>query len=437
MRLTKLQWLWLGVVATIGIVLAYLVSILAYFVPQLSIFSGSLSPAHKPITTEAGPSSLIAVDLRYQRIANRWSYMLDVSLGTPPQNVSLQVDTGAGFTWVKSPPAVGSTSCDNFSCRKNPLYHQQRSSTRKDLKRSFDYIYGKGKHAAKGNRHKDHIHIGGVTIPQFMFGIANKIVEIDDGVAGLVPHDKDSLQDQLFRGGKIASRIFGIYLGGATNRKGSLVLGGIDPKKYTGSLSRHDVVEHDYFKIRLDSVGVTKTGTTSVPVSQTSINVLLDTGCNHSILPVPVVESILEQIGFPQQPPVPVLSKGYELPCAYLRNTSITIDFAFGKRTFRIPIKNFMYELEPNLCVLGIDAAPEFFVLGDTFLESVYVVRDEDDASIWLAPAADCGSSPIALEPTTRNLIDFGALAVNSGSSVPVQINAKSISFTKGECESN
>ena len=60
-----------------------------------------------------------------------------------------------------------------------------------------------------------------------------------------------------------------------------------------------------------------------------------------------------------------------EVPCSLL-NQGGSVDFAFGALVIRVPYKEFIRQLDANVCVMGAMAADETPLLGDTFMRSAY-----------------------------------------------------------------
>ena len=72
----------------------------------------------------------------FPRLTPHSSYMVPLKVGTPPQTVYVQVDTGSSDLWVPS------TVCD--SCSGKSQYDASSSSTSKKQSGSFEIQYGDG-----------------------------------------------------------------------------------------------------------------------------------------------------------------------------------------------------------------------------------------------------------------------------------------------------
>jgi saccharopepsin len=120
-------------------------------------------------------SSVLVIDL-YIDVAN-------ISLGTPPQNFSVILDTGSSHFWVPS------IKCSSNACRSHKQYDSSTSSTYKANGSEFKIHYGIG--TVSGMVSSDNLEIAGLTIEDKRFGEA--LQEIDsafvvspyDGILGM------------------------------------------------------------------------------------------------------------------------------------------------------------------------------------------------------------------------------------------------------------
>jgi len=140
--------------------------------------------------------------------------------------------------------------------------------------------------------------------------------------------------------------------------------------------------------IQLDSVGHTKPGgkgTATYPNS--GLPIVLDTGATMSYLPQPIIDSLAKDFA------AQVLDDGTLAVDCETAKKSGSVDFTFGALTIRVPYHEFIWEAVPGQCFVG--AAPVSGttpILGDTFLRSAYVVFDQDNGDIFLAPYKNCGT---------------------------------------------
>ncbi|KAI9470774.1 MAG: aspartic peptidase domain-containing protein [Benjaminiella poitrasii] len=114
------------------------------------------------------------------------AYLIDISIGTPPQPFSLLLDTGSSSTWA---PVYGCGQACGF-----PLHSfvTDNSTTLKITDDLFSIQYGEGFSA--GYYAQDVITINGVPVPQANFAISNLndgdlTVNGADGILGLGPDE--------------------------------------------------------------------------------------------------------------------------------------------------------------------------------------------------------------------------------------------------------
>ncbi|KAH7699372.1 aspartic protease, partial [Aphelenchoides avenae] len=113
-------------------------------------------------------------------------YLVNITLGTPPQTFTVQADTGSSNLWVLG---VG---CTEQSCLGHPQwapsvikhrFNDSKSSTYKDTKTTFGYDrFGS---IAQGELGQDVVNLGGITYASQVFGVAS---QVEDAV-GYMPFD--------------------------------------------------------------------------------------------------------------------------------------------------------------------------------------------------------------------------------------------------------
>ncbi|KAI8969274.1 aspartic peptidase domain-containing protein [Mycotypha africana] len=96
-------------------------------------------------------------------------YLVDISVGTPPQNFSVTLDTGSADLWIPG------KFCPKTECPNN-LFDEAKSSTFKDLGQSFGLTYGIG--SVNGTYVTDTVSISGATVQNQQFGLASYTKQI-------------------------------------------------------------------------------------------------------------------------------------------------------------------------------------------------------------------------------------------------------------------
>jgi hypothetical protein len=326
------------------------------------------------------------------------TYLFELAIGTPPQNVLVVLDSGSFELWVDPTCSTASTASQQADCNSAGLYNPADSSTALDMEATSQLPYGKG--VVDIAYVADSIQIPDTdagTLSQVIFGVGQGSQDLAFGIAG-VGHgsgynlEYNNLIDELYEQNVTNSKAFSVALGSKdVPNGGSVIFGGVDTQKFTGPLVRFDnlppQVEQGQqgmvrYWIQLDGVGIK--GKT---YDGSSLPVVLDTGATMSYLPQSVVDGLAKDFK------ADVQSDGTMLvDCKHLTESG-TVDFTFGTLTIKVPYHEFVWEAAPGQCVVA--AAPVSGttpILGDSFLRSAYVVFDQTNGDIYLAQYANCGT---------------------------------------------
>ena len=96
-------------------------------------------------------------------------YYANITLGTPPQQQRVHLDTGSSDLWCNY---ALSSLCTRFGqlCDSSGTYNPDISSTYEFVNNNFSITYV-DRTGARGNFVKDTINIGGKALPGFQFGV--------------------------------------------------------------------------------------------------------------------------------------------------------------------------------------------------------------------------------------------------------------------------
>jgi hypothetical protein len=256
----------------------------------------------------------------------------------------------------------------------------------------------------------DFVAFGASKITQQIFGAAFDSEHANVGILGAGPDlgGWDSpyplVIDNLAAQNIINSRAFSMDLRGYQSAKGSVIFGGIDTKKYSGDLIKLPIVPASdspdgwtRYWARLDGITVKKDGEADIvvyakPAGGQGQPYLFDSGYTLSALPPAVFNNLVA--AFPSAVYHPD-EDVYTVDCL-APGEGPTLEFHFNGGVIKVPYYDFLWRLDPSLCVLGA-FEDTFPVLGDTFLRSAYVVYDQDNRNIHLGQSADCGSELVAI----------------------------------------
>ncbi|WDK09151.1 aspartic proteinase [Colletotrichum graminicola] len=177
-------------------------------------------------------------------LTDGWNYLVNVSVGTPPQQMSMRLNVQASASWV---PNV--ESCDSSSRRyiNASSYYEEyiRCSEKINKLIGGEYVVG--------DWISDVLDLAGTRIPKFvMGGVEIQMADTMVGVLGLGYNESyyhsdveqsDStttltVPERLVKDGLITSPAYSLWLDDKSAKSGKLLLGAIDRSKFEGPLIR-------------------------------------------------------------------------------------------------------------------------------------------------------------------------------------------------------
>ena len=215
-----------------------------------------------------------------------------ISLGTPPQEFKVVLDTGSSNLWVPS------ADCGSIACFLHSTFDSSKSSTFKENGTSFEIRYGSG--SLSGFVSQDVLRIGDITVQHQDFaeatsepGLAFAFGQFD-GILGL-GYDTISVDRvvppfyNMFNQGLIDDPVFSFYLGddNADDSDGAseAIFGGVDKDRYDGKLTYLPLRRKAYWEVDFDSI--TFDGATA---ELENTGAILDTGTSLIALPSTLAE---------------------------------------------------------------------------------------------------------------------------------------------------
>ncbi|KAL2694760.1 hypothetical protein Neosp_001347 [[Neocosmospora] mangrovei] len=320
----------------------------------------------------------------------QWIYAVEIEIGNPPQKTLVQVDTGSAYLWVNANCSSAPSAFDQQKfCQSVPRYDPGASSSVEGPIGSRTLGYGSGEEV-----------IGAIV------DIYEDAVTVGVGIMGLGPVFNATFDfrepyalvlDSLAVDSIIASRAYSLALGSASDDTGSLIFGGLDRGKFSGTLKKTPVVKSrdggTRFTVNLSSIGIDAGNGTRRQYSLKDTNVHLDSGHTFSKLEADLAEQIFKDLGAELDKDL-----GFYLVDCKVRDHDGGVTFAFGDKTITIPFHEFVYTAQ-GLCAVGLEPIKEGEqqVLGDSFLRAAYVVFDWDNENIHIAQAASCSSEIVPI----------------------------------------
>lgn len=182
------------------------------------------------------------------------TYTINISIAG--QSTSVVLDTGSFELWVDpdcstasrangDENAVDSDASSPDYCDSVGRYDPSSSSTAEALDEGA--VFGYADYTTiEVNYYTDSIDIGGLKISKQQFGVANVTNATALGIMGMGPSSTGGynlsqqpyslILDSMASQGQIASRAFSLDLRDYDNSTGSIIFGGLDKKKFSGSL---------------------------------------------------------------------------------------------------------------------------------------------------------------------------------------------------------
>ncbi|QKX59884.1 uncharacterized protein TRUGW13939_07026 [Talaromyces rugulosus] len=322
-------------------------------------------------------------------------YVVNVTLGTPPQEFSLQLDTGSSDLWVNS---AGNSTV------KAPAFDSSASSTYTKLDVVLNDTYADGS-SAIGPYGTDTLKLGGVTLKDFEFGInetpfeepvpgvsgiagiAYKVVE----AAAIAKNPYNNLPYALAEKGVINSAAYSLWLNDITSESGTILFGGVNKAKYIGDLQTLPIISvngvHQELAVALSDVsGQSSSGSISY-ADGLPLPVILDSGTTLTMLPTAIANKIFDDVKAIYNT---TLSASF-IDCEAGKQ-DYNLTYSFSGASISVGINELVapdpqHRLPEGVCIFGIvptDNNAEI-LLGDTFLRSAYVVYDLENNEISIA----------------------------------------------------
>ncbi|CAO3595736.1 unnamed protein product [Absidia cylindrospora] len=292
-------------------------------------------------------------------------YYGTVAVGTPPQNLKLDFDTGSSDLWFASTLCSG---CSGSQTKFNP----DKSSTYKKEGKSWGISYGDGSNA-KGITGLDTVDLGGLTIKdqrielaqsesaQFQQGATDGLLGLGFNTISTVSGTATPM-DNLIKQGLISDPVFGVWFGKAKESGGGeYIFGGINKSKVSGEFTKVPVdSSQGWYQITVDGGSAGKGGSLS------QFSGIVDTGTTLLLFTDAVAKEAGDALGATDNG-----DGTYTIPCDNTEDLSLTINGS----DFVVPAADLVYFKQGSQCIAGFGSSGmDFAILGDVFLKNVYTV---------------------------------------------------------------
>ncbi|KAI8068730.1 aspartic peptidase domain-containing protein [Gongronella butleri] len=318
-------------------------------------------------------------------MANMYSdsvYYGKVQIGTPPQDVVINFDTGSADFWLAS------TMCPSCNLTTRHLYNPNASSTFEDDHRRWNMTYGNNA-TSEGFVGFDTLIMAGKHIKHQLVEVATNVSEVFQqsvNLTGLIGLGLTNLAfvegtivpvDNMIKQGLIKDPVFGVHLG-RNNASGEFIFGGYNKDHIDGELTTVKVNDtRGFWLAKADSMSA---GDQKVADAS---DVILDTGSSSLIFPGPLADQFAAIYNA-----TPWQGGMYSMDC----NTT-------GLPPFRVSLAGKVFEVPPESMHLGklfnngtcLSSVVNYgnrmglTILGTSFLKYHYVVFDPVNIQFQIA----------------------------------------------------
>ncbi|KAI0431942.1 aspartic peptidase domain-containing protein [Xylaria sp. FL1042] len=329
------------------------------------------------------------------------AYYIQLYFGNPPdQKVEVLLATDYNDFWVDpNCTAVPNTS----ECEDRGFYDPTQSSTSyaTGVNGSIMYIDGSW---ANFSYYTDQVSLSTGRGPtDVRFGVATNSSNNPSGILGLglgaasenggERNFIDQLADQQFTN----SKAFSLALGdGDADDQGVIIFGGIDTKKFAGTLTSNDIQPpqgddtYARYNIKMTGLGITSSDGTTSSYANGDWVLSIDAGTTPTFVPDGLIAGIYNDL----QATYDKTADDTLAPCAQRANNSHIL-FTFGSTTIRVSFSELLaFNFNETMCYIGIQPADnDLGFLGLSFLRSAYVVFDQTRNEISMQQYVNCGTN--------------------------------------------
>jgi hypothetical protein len=342
------------------------------------------------------------------------TYVADITIGTPPQQFTVVMDTGSANLWVPGTDCKSSggrqsrnvmagkiAPANDDPCAGKNKFDTKKSSTFKDDSEPFSITYGTG--SCSGDIGEDKVCLGDLCVDNG-FGVADKLAPFFagqplDGILGLAFQDlavdrvKPPVQTMIDQK-LLPNPLFTFWMTEthADNETGGqITLGDYDTAHCASQVDWVPLSSATYYEFVLDGVRVAESASFGKelvlqPVNAEGTQAISDTGTSLIAGPNKEISEIAEKLGGKMDEQEGV----YIVDCA-TANTLPDVIFTIGGKDYSVTNKNYVDILSQDdpRCFIGFQAFASFlgpkWILGDCFIREYCNIYDMGNKRLGLA----------------------------------------------------
>ncbi|XP_072035971.1 lysosomal aspartic protease-like [Amphiura filiformis] len=309
-------------------------------------------------------------------------YYGEIAIGTPPQKFLVVFDTGSSNLWIPSSKCPSSDK----ACETHNRYDSSKSSTYHENGKPIEIQYGSGSMA--GFLSDDVVDVMSIKVKNQTFAEATQepgetfVQAKFDGILGMgyatIAQDQVTpVFDNMVKQDLVDKPVFSFYLDRNANDSsgGELILGGSDPKYYTGNFTYVPVTRQGYWQFSVDGMMLKEDKSS---FCSGGCQAIADTGTSLITGPAEEVKKLNKKLGAME------VQGEYFFDCNRLGSLP-DISFIVGGKTFTLKDKDYVVVDEfqgQQVCIsgfMGLDIPPPagpLWILGDVFLGRFYTEFD-------------------------------------------------------------
>nr|XP_020653661.1 gastricsin-like [Pogona vitticeps] len=330
-------------------------------------------------------------NVAYEPVTNYLNgyYFGEISIGTPPQNFLVLMDSGSSNLWVPS------VYCSTAACGNHHRFNPSASSTYSNNGQTYTLYYGAGDLSIMLGY--DTVQVQNIVVTNQEFGLSENEPTTPfyyadfDGIMGmayppLAVGGGATLMQQMLEQGQLSEPVFSFYFSRQPTVQygGELILGGVDNQLYSGEISWTPVTREVYWQIGIEEFAI---GNEATGWCSDGCQAIVDTGTTQITIPKQYLGTFLQAVGAEDY------NGEFLVNCNNVQNMP-TITFVINGSEFPLPPSAYVSNND-GTCIVVVEPTylpspngEPLWILGDVFLREYYSVFDMANNRVGFAPSA-------------------------------------------------